>query len=62
MLVLSRKQGQSIVIPRQEVIVTVLGVSQNRVRIGISAPAHVKIYRGELCGAPEPSRSAVAAG
>jgi carbon storage regulator len=48
MLVLSRKQGESILLPRQDVSVTILGVSRNRVRIGITAPRDVTVYRGEI--------------
>ncbi|MBX7071989.1 MAG: carbon storage regulator [Pirellulales bacterium] len=47
MLVLSRKQGERIVVGGNiEIIVTEL--SGNRVRIGVSAPLEVSIRRGEL--------------
>jgi carbon storage regulator len=47
MLVLSRKQGERIVVGGNiEIIIT--EVSGNRVRIGVSAPAEVPIRRGEL--------------
>ena len=46
MLVLSRKTGESIHI--DNVIVTVVRLDRNRVRIGIEAPAEMKIVRGEL--------------
>jgi carbon storage regulator CsrA len=49
MLVLSRKHGEAIVLPGEEVIVTVLSIQDNRVRIGISAPAKVKLHWGEAC-------------
>jgi carbon storage regulator len=48
MLVLTRRKDESIVIGG-EVVVTVLGVDKNgAVRIGIDAPADVKILRREL--------------
>jgi carbon storage regulator len=47
MLVLSRKQGQSIVID-ERTVVTVLQVGQGRVQIGIVAPPHVPVYRQEI--------------
>ena len=47
MLVLSRKPGEKVVIG-EDVILTVLEVIGNRVRVGIEAPDHVRILRGEL--------------
>jgi carbon storage regulator len=47
MLVLSRKCGEKVVIG-EGVIVTVLSVEGGRVRIGIEAPDHIPILRGEL--------------
>jgi carbon storage regulator CsrA len=47
MLVLSRKQNDEILIG-DGVCIKVVGVSGNRVRLGISAPADVVIRRGEL--------------
>lgn len=47
MLVLSRKQKQSIVI-NGNVKVTILSISGNNVRVGISAPDDVRIIRAEL--------------
>ena len=47
MLILSRKQEQSIVIG-ENIKVQILGVSGNTVRIGIEAPSEVKIMREEL--------------
>ena len=46
MLVLSRKQNDEILIG-DRVCIKVVGVSGNRVRLGISAPADVVIRRGE---------------
>ena len=47
MLVLSRKVGQEILIG-DNVRITVTKVSGNRVTLGIEAPDHVRILRGEL--------------
>lgn len=47
MLVLTRKQNESIVIS-DNICITVLKVSGNTVRLGIEAPQEVKVLRGEL--------------
>jgi carbon storage regulator len=48
MLVLSRRIGEQIIMPEQEVVVTVVAIHGNRVRIGITAPSGVPVYREEL--------------
>lgn len=48
MLVLSRKQGQTIHIGNN-IVITVVRVEGHRVRLGLAAPDHVSIKRGELC-------------
>ena len=47
MLVLTRKAGQEIVIDG-EIRVTVTSIGDGRVKIGITAPAHVKVDRAEV--------------
>jgi carbon storage regulator len=47
MLVLARKQGQTIVID-DRIKITVLKVKGSAVRVGIEAPDEVSIRRGEL--------------
>jgi carbon storage regulator len=47
MLVLSRKQGQRIVIGT-DIVITVLDGQGDRVRLGISAPAETPINREEV--------------
>jgi carbon storage regulator len=47
MLVLSRKVGETVVIGNS-VTVTVVEVTGNRVRLGISAPEDISILRSEL--------------
>lgn len=55
MLVLSRKVGERIVIG-DDVVVTVVEVSGNRVRVGIEAPRSKQVLRSEIIetGLPEP--------
>jgi carbon storage regulator len=48
MLVLSRKCGEQICMPGCDLVVTVLGVSGNRVRLGFTAPDDVAVYREEV--------------
>jgi len=47
MLVLSRKEGEQLIIG-DGVVLTVSRISGNRVAIGIEAPRSVRIVRGEL--------------
>jgi carbon storage regulator len=48
MLVLSRKLGERILVPHCELAVTVVAIEGNTVRLGISAPAEIGVYREEL--------------
>lgn len=47
MLVLTRKVGESFIIG-DDIEVVVLKIEGSEVKIGISAPRHVKIYRTEI--------------
>ena len=47
MLILTRRSGETILIG-DDIEVTVMRVSGNQVRIGITAPEDVHIVRGEL--------------
>ncbi len=47
MLVLTRKTNQSIMIG-DEIEISVLGVSGDKVRIGISAPKNIPVFRKEV--------------
>lgn len=47
MLVLSRKKGESIVI-QDQIELTILSVDGDTVKVGISAPKHVDIFRKEI--------------
>lgn len=48
MLVLSRKQGESLVFPAFDIEVTVVEIRGDKVRIGISADPDVQVLRDEL--------------
>jgi carbon storage regulator len=48
MLVLSRKIGEKIVIPQQNITLTVLEIRGDRIRLGITAPADVSVHRQEI--------------
>jgi carbon storage regulator len=62
MLVLTRKQGEKIRIG-EDVVITVVRTKGKAVRLGIQAPAHVPVLRGEIAAAiaGEAQRSAHAA-
>ncbi|MBB6632589.1 carbon storage regulator CsrA [Cohnella thailandensis] len=47
MLVLTRKKGQSILI-QDDIEITILGIYNDHIKLGISAPPHVQIVRSEL--------------
>lgn len=47
MLVLTRKTGQEIVI-NGDIRITVTSIGDGRVKLGISAPSHVKVDRAEV--------------
>ena len=51
MLVLSRKLGEQIVIG-DGIVVTVVGLSGQRIRIGVQAPTSVVVRRSELPAKP----------
>jgi carbon storage regulator len=61
MLVLGRKTNQSVMIG-DEIVITILAVDGDRVKVGIEAPANVRILRQELYDAvKEENLRAVAA-
>ena len=47
MLILTRRVGEAVIIG-EEVTVTVLGVKDNQVRIGVNAPKTVSVHREEI--------------
>ena len=48
MLVLSRKLGERILVPHCDLAVTVVSIDGNTVKLGITAPSEVGVYREEL--------------
>ncbi|HZW32753.1 MAG TPA: carbon storage regulator [Isosphaeraceae bacterium] len=48
MLVLSRKLGEQIVVPQCALSITVVAIEGKTVRLGISAPSEIGVYREEL--------------
>ncbi len=48
MLVLSRKNGEEVLVPQHGIIITVLEARNGRARLGITAPSDVTIIRREL--------------
>jgi carbon storage regulator len=57
MLVLSRRQGEEICI-NDRIRISVLSVRGGRVRIGIAAPAEIRVVRKELLDMTSPSQEA----
>jgi carbon storage regulator len=52
MLVLSRKQGEKIVI-NDNISITVVEIDRGKIRLGIEAPRDVPIFRQELLNNPD---------
>ena len=48
MLVLSRKLGERVLVPHCDLSVTIVSIEGNTVRLGISAPTDIGVYREEL--------------
>jgi carbon storage regulator CsrA len=48
MLVLSRKEGESIKLTEVDVEIRVVGLTRSKVQLGIEAPASITVRRGEL--------------
>lgn len=49
MLVLSRKERQTIRLGHEQIELKILEIHGRTVKIGITAPAHVPVMRSELC-------------
>ena len=48
MLVLSRKLGERILVPHCGVEITIIAIEGNAVRLGISAPEDIAVFREEV--------------
>jgi carbon storage regulator CsrA len=48
MLIVSRTIGEEIVVPQHNLVFKILDICGKRVRVGISAPADVLLYRSEV--------------
>lgn len=59
MLILSRKAGQSLMLG-DGIEITITEISGDKVKLGISAPADVKVYRKELYSTIQENQSAAA--
>jgi len=55
MLVLSRREGESVMIGT-DVTIFILGVKGRQVRVGIAAPRSTSIYRSEILPNPQSAR------
>ncbi len=54
MLILKRTLNQQIIIAG-DICITILGIEHHRVKIGVQAPPHVSILRGELLAEAQPT-------
>jgi carbon storage regulator len=57
MLVLTRKSSQSIVIG-DDIVITILEIRGDQIRVGITAPREVPVYREEIVAARSQTHSA----
>jgi carbon storage regulator len=48
MLVLTRKSGEELVVPQHRIVLKILEIRGNAVRVGITAPPDVQLYRREI--------------
>jgi carbon storage regulator CsrA len=55
MLVLTRRVNEKVVLPSLGVTVLVLSARHGVVRLGVEAPAEVKVFREELLPKPPPA-------
>jgi carbon storage regulator len=59
MLILSRRPGESVTIG-DDIVITVVAVSGNQIRLGISAPRQVRVLRQEILKAIQDENRAAA--
>ena len=53
MLILTRKRSETIQIG-DEITIKVIRTGRNTVKLGIDAPSHIRVLRGELTSEPAP--------
>ena len=61
MLVLSRKLGERVLVPHCDLAVTIVSIEGNTVRLGITAPAEIGVYREEALAKSLPGGRVAAA-
>lgn len=57
MLVLSRREGEAVVIPDLDITIRLIEIRRDHVRIGIEAPRHIAVHRDEVWERIERSQS-----
>ena len=57
MLILTRKCGESVIIDGK-IEIKITGISDEKIKLGIDAPAQMKVYRKELYDTLEENKSA----
>ena len=62
MLVFTRKIGQQVVLPNQDITIDVVEIGKTRVRLGISAPSDTPVHRREVLDRVNGAGSEAAAG
>lgn len=60
MLILSRKEGESIEIPELGVVIEVTSIKKSRITIGIEAPKELAILRGEIVESASATKNEIA--
>jgi carbon storage regulator len=50
MLVLTRKENESVVVDGGQIVLTILKIRGNQISLGIQAPREVSVLRAELSG------------
>ena len=61
MLILTRKSGESIILDGKidgKIEIKITGISDEKIKLGIDAPAKMKVYRKELYDTLEENKSA----
>lgn len=62
MLVLARREGETLVFPELDMVLDVLAIKGSVVRLGVQAPSKIKVLRGELAESRRKLTSLIDAG